>query len=140
MIRRPPRSTRTDTLFPYTTLFRSVAADVSTIALGGRGWLMRQGRGVSGALVLCAPGAVVGREVAGGSALGGGGVDRWPVVGGRRWAAEAGEERQQARQCDRRHDRDREALGEQRQAGGHAGSSEQHTAPVARRQGRQVGR
>src|SRR3546814_15893656 len=26
MIRRPPRSTRTDTLFPYTTLFRSFAA------------------------------------------------------------------------------------------------------------------
>src|SRR3546814_6698912 len=26
MIRRPPRSTRTDTLFPYTTLFRSVRA------------------------------------------------------------------------------------------------------------------
>src|SRR3546814_14332095 len=26
MIRRPPRSTRTDTLFPYTTLFRSNAA------------------------------------------------------------------------------------------------------------------
>src|SRR3546814_8682322 len=26
MIRRPPRSTRTDTLFPYTTLFRSVGA------------------------------------------------------------------------------------------------------------------
>src|SRR3546814_15255105 len=26
MIRRPPRSTRTDTLFPYTTLFRSVNA------------------------------------------------------------------------------------------------------------------
>src|SRR3546814_1645637 len=25
MIRRPPRSTRTDTLFPYTTLFRSMA-------------------------------------------------------------------------------------------------------------------
>src|SRR3546814_15356838 len=25
MYRRPPRSTRTDTLFPYTTLFRSVA-------------------------------------------------------------------------------------------------------------------
>src|SRR3546814_7905733 len=24
MIRRPPRSTRTDTLFPYTTLFRSL--------------------------------------------------------------------------------------------------------------------
>src|SRR3546814_8714215 len=28
MIRRPPRSTRTDTLFPYTTLFRSVAPGV----------------------------------------------------------------------------------------------------------------
>src|SRR3546814_15976157 len=27
MIRRPPRSTRTDTLFPYTTLFRSTARD-----------------------------------------------------------------------------------------------------------------
>src|SRR3546814_13189904 len=32
MIRRPPRSTRTDTLFPYTTLFRSVAqADFSAL-------------------------------------------------------------------------------------------------------------
>src|SRR3546814_6674516 len=28
MIRRPPRSTRTDTLFPYTTLFRSHATDL----------------------------------------------------------------------------------------------------------------
>src|SRR3546814_1721266 len=28
MIRRPPRSTRTDTLFPYTTLFRSRLIDV----------------------------------------------------------------------------------------------------------------
>src|SRR3546814_2282677 len=27
MIRRPPRSTRTDTLFPYTTLFRSRRGD-----------------------------------------------------------------------------------------------------------------
>src|SRR3546814_12333406 len=27
MIRRPPRSTRTDTLFPYTTLFRSAGYD-----------------------------------------------------------------------------------------------------------------
>src|SRR3546814_16195580 len=26
MIRRPPRSTRTDTLFPYTTLFRSLSS------------------------------------------------------------------------------------------------------------------
>src|SRR3546814_11148616 len=29
-IRRPPRSTRTDTLFPYTTLFRSVNSQVTT--------------------------------------------------------------------------------------------------------------
>src|SRR3546814_5149404 len=30
MIRRPPRSTRTDTLFPYTTLFRSKAPAISS--------------------------------------------------------------------------------------------------------------
>src|SRR3546814_964751 len=38
MIRRPPRSTRTDTLFPYTTLFRSpkpVIARVRGYAIGG---------------------------------------------------------------------------------------------------------
>src|SRR3546814_3862441 len=29
MIRRPPRSTRTDTLFPYTTLFRSLLTAVT---------------------------------------------------------------------------------------------------------------
>src|SRR3546814_17828054 len=29
MIRRPPRSTRTDTLFPYTTLFRSVQTGIA---------------------------------------------------------------------------------------------------------------
>src|SRR3546814_1081176 len=29
MIRRPPRSTRTDTLFPYTTLFRSSGVDAA---------------------------------------------------------------------------------------------------------------
>src|SRR3546814_14548079 len=31
MIRRPPRSTRTDTLFPYTTLFRSGAGRIIAI-------------------------------------------------------------------------------------------------------------
>src|SRR3546814_13634878 len=36
MIRRPPRSTRTDTLFPYTTLFRSTEAGGSlTLELVG---------------------------------------------------------------------------------------------------------
>src|SRR3546814_5179650 len=33
MIRRPPRSTRTDTLFPYTTLFRSTASLLVLAAL-----------------------------------------------------------------------------------------------------------
>src|SRR3546814_16703336 len=39
MIRRPPRSTRTDTLFPYTTLFRSRAGrEVDVVdVLGARG-------------------------------------------------------------------------------------------------------
>src|SRR3546814_4560053 len=36
MIRRPPRSTRTDTLFPYTTLFRSVAKEGSFDSKGIR--------------------------------------------------------------------------------------------------------
>src|SRR3546814_2895977 len=33
MIRRPPRSTRTDTLFPYTTLFRSDLAVLQSIGI-----------------------------------------------------------------------------------------------------------
>src|SRR3546814_15149110 len=33
MIRRPPRSTRTDTLFPYTTLFRSAVKSATTWVL-----------------------------------------------------------------------------------------------------------
>src|SRR3546814_6117157 len=33
MLRRPPRSTRTDTLFPYTTLFRSRLIAVAVAAL-----------------------------------------------------------------------------------------------------------
>src|SRR3546814_9627065 len=31
-IRRPPRSTRTDTLFPYTTLFRSAGKTIAAVA------------------------------------------------------------------------------------------------------------
>src|SRR3546814_5599521 len=34
MIRRPPRSTRTDTLFPYTTLFRSTNNEIRLRAVG----------------------------------------------------------------------------------------------------------
>src|SRR3546814_11852102 len=40
MIRRPPRSTRTDTLFPYTTLFRSLdlaeGKKLRDLAVGGK--------------------------------------------------------------------------------------------------------
>src|SRR3546814_11271358 len=32
MLRRPPRSTRTDTLFPYTTLFRSARGGLVAVA------------------------------------------------------------------------------------------------------------
>src|SRR3546814_10702644 len=35
MIRRPPRSTRTDTLFPYATLFRSPGEINAKVAVGG---------------------------------------------------------------------------------------------------------
>src|SRR3546814_6397397 len=39
MIRRPPRSTRTDTLFPYTTLFRSCtsASGIGPVRIQRRG-------------------------------------------------------------------------------------------------------
>src|SRR3546814_20060465 len=37
MIRRPPRSTRTDTLFPYTTLFRSLLAIAWDVAQNWQG-------------------------------------------------------------------------------------------------------
>src|SRR3546814_10069275 len=42
MIRRPPRSTRTDTLFPYTTLFRSAGQDAG--ARSGRQYGERKKR------------------------------------------------------------------------------------------------
>src|SRR3546814_13141153 len=41
MMRRPPRSIRTDTLFPYTTLFRSVE---NMLVGEGRGFEIAQGR------------------------------------------------------------------------------------------------
>src|SRR3546814_6418317 len=37
MLRRPPRSTRTDTLFPYTTLFRSRSGPAGLLPASGRG-------------------------------------------------------------------------------------------------------
>src|SRR3546814_2735957 len=44
MQRRPPRSTRTDTLFPYTTLFRSILLDHARA--GGHFQYVREGRGM----------------------------------------------------------------------------------------------
>src|SRR3546814_8695518 len=43
MIRRPPRSTRTDTLFPYTTLFRSTVLRLPARQGGGRGQVVAIG-------------------------------------------------------------------------------------------------
>src|SRR3546814_20750431 len=44
MIRRPPRSTRTDTLFPYTTLFRSIYIAMNAGTFGIILTMQRQGR------------------------------------------------------------------------------------------------
>src|SRR3546814_14571350 len=61
MIRRPPRSTRTDTLFPYTTLFRStwgmvVAHFGVAVCLAGMG---AESAFIKERLVAAAPGEVI---------------------------------------------------------------------------------
>src|SRR3546814_15415753 len=43
MLRRPPRSTRTDTLFPYTTLFRSMAIAGRLLGKIDARWLVGSG-------------------------------------------------------------------------------------------------
>src|SRR3546814_1789517 len=43
MIRRPPRSTRTDTLFPYTTLFRSPRPEAGDPIGGAKQYSLRPG-------------------------------------------------------------------------------------------------
>src|SRR3546814_17436544 len=55
MIRRPPRSTRTDTLFPYTTLFRSTAIFASNddMAAAAVAVAHRRGVDVPGDLSIC---------------------------------------------------------------------------------------
>src|SRR3546814_486720 len=57
MMRRPPRSTRTDTLFPYTTLCRSDEAVAAAEKLGGPVWVVKAqihagGRGKGGGVKL----------------------------------------------------------------------------------------
>src|SRR3546814_9276749 len=64
MIRRPPRSTLTDTLFPYTTLFRS-----STQSSGGDDPLLTPGAGPDGSFY-AAPADATGKSLA----------TRWPIV------------------------------------------------------------
>src|SRR3546814_5185466 len=56
MIRRPPRSTRTDTLFPYTTLFRSYVRAVRHPADDADGRWCRPGCGRTGAGTRMGPG------------------------------------------------------------------------------------
>src|SRR3546814_11449378 len=68
MIRRPPRSTRTDTLFPYTTLFRSLppgntrtftALWPALVMIGIPAALVMLQPDLGTALAICAGGAVV---------------------------------------------------------------------------------
>src|SRR3546814_7942945 len=52
MLRRPPRSTRTDTLFPYTTLFRSAGIDGAVMGfLAGEQHRLTVGKHVESALM-----------------------------------------------------------------------------------------
>src|SRR3546814_16383620 len=54
MIRRPPRSTRTDTLFPYTTLFRAIAEEMCegvNLLLQDYGLMVRRGTIVDATII-----------------------------------------------------------------------------------------
>src|SRR3546814_2976511 len=54
MIRRPPRSTRTDILFPYTTLFRSESGFAGTDPKLERQKILLQAASYVGVLLVCA--------------------------------------------------------------------------------------
>src|SRR3546814_16336977 len=72
MIRRPPRSTRTYTLFPYTTLFRSAARPADRAGRAGPPWPARARRdpppGEPARRANAVRGAVRIRELSGGTA------------------------------------------------------------------------
>src|SRR3546814_3831903 len=79
MIRRPPRSTRTDTLFPYTTLFRSSTDALglilsklpATLELAFLALVIAIFLGVPlGMLAGLKPDSIVGKTIMGGSILG----------------------------------------------------------------------
>src|SRR3546814_5752231 len=59
MRRRPPRSTRTDTLFPYTTLFRSVRFEPGAVPRAGDPVGSAGGRGIDLALFWTALGGAI---------------------------------------------------------------------------------
>src|SRR3546814_2965294 len=72
MLRRPPRSTRTDTLCPYTTLFRSaltgaVTGDASFFAFGTAGTVAVNDADVAGTISIFAADGLTGNFVAGGN-------------------------------------------------------------------------
>src|SRR3546814_11942221 len=78
MTRRPPRSTRTDTLFPYTTLFRSRDVggdgDGGAFAVLGVDGLGGFGAGVGLAAGDDDPGALIGHRLGDGAANASGGA------------------------------------------------------------------
>src|SRR3546814_14019750 len=55
MIRRPPRSTRTDTLFPYTTLFRSALTILMGIFAPSNDMLTMMVKSATGLVMLALP-------------------------------------------------------------------------------------
>src|SRR3546814_6847726 len=90
MIRRPPRSTRTDTLFPYTTLFRSGRRRGLRRGDQGR-WLWPGRRGGDAAIAGCGVPGFLRVQLGGGGGSGtardGGGVAfraAWRAGGGSR--------------------------------------------------------
>src|SRR3546814_7327535 len=81
MIRRPPRSTRTDTLFPYTTLFRSLRSNPAASSLPAICWEVISAMAASLRLGSC---------LALGTADLRTGVEGGPVVAGRRTGVDRG--------------------------------------------------
>src|SRR3546814_16842833 len=90
MIRRPPRSTRTDTLFPYTTLFRSPSRARRTTSRRGRRRTCSKGRH----LLICIPDILSGDQLQRLVAL----MDRQRFIDGRETAGWAAAEVKQNKQ------------------------------------------
>src|SRR3546814_14357775 len=65
MIRRPPRSTRTDTRFPYTTLFRSNGQSKTVIGLIAKGVFIAKALKIAGIVVGAVALAATGLGLAG---------------------------------------------------------------------------